>query len=142
MRSILPFKLLLVPRPRSRGYYSSRLRGPIPRARNRDWVISPQIAAFPYDAEFCPLSASAYRTSSRGNASCIFTLSRHRASKVSESFSARACESNGLPGFSVATLVISRLETGCADASLGHSNNDFESMGLPSYQHCRPSIRR
>jgi hypothetical protein len=34
------------------------------------------------------------------------------------------------------------LETGSADVTLGHSNNDFESMGLPSYQHFRPSIRR
>jgi len=93
---------------------------------------------------FCDAWAQSWRfeTFLWGNAYCIFTLSRHRASKVSESFSARACESNGLPGFSVTTLVISRLETGCADASLGHSNNDFEIMGLPSYQHRRPSIRR
>ena len=25
---------------------------------------------------------------------------------------------------------------------MGHSNKDFESMGLPSYQHFLPSIRR
>ena len=61
---------------------------------------------------------------------------------MSESFGAHACESNGLPGSSVTTLVTSLLEPGCADASLGHSNNDFESMGLPSYQHFRPLIRR
>src|ERR1700730_17116567 len=36
-----------------------------------------------------------------------------------ESFSAQACESNGLPGFSVTTLVTSPVETGGADASLG-----------------------
>src|ERR1700730_11064906 len=77
-----------------------------------------------------------------GNAYRISTLSRHSASKVSELFSARACESNGLPRFSVTTLAASRLDAGCADASLGHSSNDFESMGLPSYQHFRPSIRR
>jgi hypothetical protein len=25
---------------------------------------------------------------------------------------------------------------------VGHASKDFESMGLPSYQHCLPSIRR
>ena len=33
-------------------------------------------------------------------------------------------------------------EARCAEACAGHSNDDFESMGLPSYQHFRPSIRR
>jgi hypothetical protein len=47
-----------------------------------------------------------------------------------------------LPGFSGRTLVNSPSEFGCAEACAGHSNNDFESMGLPSYQHFRPSIRR
>ncbi|MBR1300498.1 hypothetical protein [Bradyrhizobium sp. AUGA SZCCT0042] len=77
-----------------------------------------------------------------GNAYCMLTLSRHRASKVSKSFSAQAWESNGLPDFSVAAVVTFPAETGCGDASLGHSSNDFDSMGLPSYQHFRPSIRR
>src|SRR5882762_2563752 len=71
---------------------------------------------------------------------CWCILARHRASKVSESSGAHACESNGLSGLS--TLVSSPLESGCVDASLGHSNNDFESMGLPSYQHFRPSTSR
>ena len=39
-------------------------------------------------------------------------------------------------------LESSRSEFGCAEACAGHSNNDFESMGLPSYQHFRPSITR
>jgi hypothetical protein len=39
-------------------------------------------------------------------------------------------------------LASSLLESGCAEACAGHSNNDFESMGLPSYQHFRPSMRR
>jgi hypothetical protein len=102
-----------------------------------------------YPGRWCLGARSAYRRDRRrfetfhwGNAYCISTLSRHRASKVSESFSARACESNGLPGFSVTTREASPLETGSADVTLGHSNNDFESMGLPSYQHFRPSIRR
>jgi len=47
-----------------------------------------------------------------------------------------------LPGFSGGTLAGSRSEFGCAEACVGHSNEDFESMGLPSYQHFRPSIRR
>jgi hypothetical protein len=47
-----------------------------------------------------------------------------------------------LPGFSARTLVSSPSEFGRAEACAGHSNNDFESMGLPSYQHFRPSIRR
>jgi hypothetical protein len=59
--------------------------------------------------------------------------------KVSEP---SACESNGFPGFSETAPVTSLLEPGCLDGSLGHSNNDFESPGLPSYQHFRPSIRR
>jgi hypothetical protein len=43
----------------------------------------------------------------------------------------------------VETLVLSVLEeSGCAEACAGHSNNDFESIGLPSYQHFRPSTRR
>ena len=55
---------------------------------------------------------------------------------------ALACESNGLPGFAVGALPISKLESSCSDAGAGHSSDDFESMGLPSYQHLRPSIRR
>jgi hypothetical protein len=47
-----------------------------------------------------------------------------------------------LPDLSGRTLVGSPSEFGCAEACAGHSNNDFESMGLPSYQHFRPSIRR
>ena len=39
-------------------------------------------------------------------------------------------------------LATSPLERGCADACAGHSSKDFESMGLPSYQHFRPSIIR
>lgn len=77
-----------------------------------------------------------------GNAYCMLTLSRHRASKVSKSSRAQACESNGLPSFAVAAFASAAAETGCGDASFGHSSNDFDSMGLPSYQHFRPSIRR
>lgn len=40
------------------------------------------------------------------------------------------------------TLVTSPLELGRAEACAGHSSIDFESMGFPSYQHFRPSIRR
>jgi hypothetical protein len=39
-------------------------------------------------------------------------------------------------------LASSPLDAGCAEACAGHSNNDFESPGLPSYQHFRPSMRR
>jgi hypothetical protein len=39
-------------------------------------------------------------------------------------------------------LARSPSDFGCAEARAGHSNDDFESMGLPSYQHFRPSIRR
>jgi hypothetical protein len=77
----------------------------------------------------------------------LIKIARHRVSKVSESSGAHACESNGLLGFSGKTLVSSLLESsrsefGRAEASAGHSNNDFASMGLPSYQHFRPSITR
>jgi hypothetical protein len=47
-----------------------------------------------------------------------------------------------LPGFSGGTLVGSRSEFGWAEACVRHSSKDFESMGLPSYQHFLPSIRR
>jgi hypothetical protein len=47
-----------------------------------------------------------------------------------------------LPSFSGRTLVSSPSEFGCAEACAGHSNNDFENAGLPSYQHFLPSIRR
>ncbi len=40
------------------------------------------------------------------------------------------------------TLFDSTSESGRAEAIAGHSNADFESMGLPSYQHFRPSTRR
>lgn len=66
---------------------------------------------------------------------------RHRASKLSESSSAAAWASSGSPGFARRTPPAS-VEIGPADASLGHSSNDFESMGLPAYQHFRPSMRR
>jgi hypothetical protein len=54
---------------------------------------------------------------------------------------AHACDSNELPNFSGRTLANSPSELGC-DEVAGHSNKDFESMGLPSYQHFLPSIRR
>jgi|ERR1700722_5060435 hypothetical protein len=89
-------------------------------------------------------------------------MARHRISKVSGSPGAHACESMGLPGFAGSALVSSRIEFGCAEACCteacfaegcgaegccaeacaAHSNDDFDSMGLPSYQHFRPSIRR
>jgi hypothetical protein len=47
-----------------------------------------------------------------------------------------------LPNFSGRTLPNSSSEFGRAEACAGHSNNDLESMGLPSYQHFLPSIRR
>jgi hypothetical protein len=31
---------------------------------------------------------------------------------------------------------------GWSVACVGHSNSDFDSIGFPSYQHLRPSIRR
>ena len=55
---------------------------------------------------------------------------------------ADVCESNTLLDFSVRALAISPLESNCADASAGHSNDDFDNIGLPSYQHLRPSMRR
>jgi hypothetical protein len=44
----------------------------------------------------------------------------------------------------VQALASSPLEPDCAGAlaCAGHSNNDFENPGLPSYQHFRPSMRR
>jgi len=57
------------------------------------------------------------------------TLSRHRASKLSESVDAHTCEFNGSFGLYARTLESSPLESSCADACLGHSSNDFESMG-------------
>ena len=76
-------------------------------------------------------------------------LAGHRASNVSGSdgadafeLGAHACESRGVRGFSGAVLLVSSPEAGRVDTSLGHSNNDLESPGLPSYQHFRPSIIR
>jgi len=45
-------------------------------------------------------------------------------------------------GFSGRALVSSRSDFGFAEACVGHSSKDFESAGLPSYQHLLPSIRR
>jgi hypothetical protein len=76
-----------------------------------------------------------------GNAYRMSTLSRHRASKVSESFSARACAPNGLPGFCVTTLVTFPLsgERRC------NGRTDTWIQALPSaaslgngYCRCRP----
>ena len=61
---------------------------------------------------------------------------------MSESVGAQACESNGLLGLSVGVLASSPSEAGCTEACAGHFNKDFESPGLPSYQHFRPSMRR
>lgn len=72
----------------------------------------------------------------------IEILARHRASKVSNSFSANACASSGLLGCAMITPPASPLEPGSRDISVGHSSNDFESMGLPAYQHFRPLMRR
>ncbi len=66
---------------------------------------------------------------------------RQRASKLSESSSAAACASIGSLVFAIKTPPASG-EPGAADASLGHASNDFESMGLPAYQHFLPSMRR
>ena len=74
-----------------------------------------------------------------GNAYCGSTLSRHRDSKVSTSFSARACASNGLPGLWVATPVTFPLETGCADTSFGHSSSSRQSR-LPNCAHRSPKV--
>jgi hypothetical protein len=38
--------------------------------------------------------------------------------------------------------VSSSSEFGCAEACAGHSSDDLESMGWPSYQHFRSSITR
>src|SRR6516164_6955975 len=67
---------------------------------------------------------------------------RQSASNVSEPVGAHACESNGLLGLSVGALASSPSAAGCTEACAGHSNNDFESPGLPSYQHFRPSMKR
>jgi hypothetical protein len=45
-------------------------------------------------------------------------------------------------GFSLRALSDFSLVSGCTEAFAGHSNNDFASMGLPSYQHFCPSMRR
>ena len=69
-------------------------------------------------------------------------LARHNASKVSEAVVSQACESRGSLGFSATAFASSLPECGCAEVCAGHSSDDFESMGLPSYQHFRPSMRR
>ena len=61
---------------------------------------------------------------------------------MSESVGAHACESNGLLCLSVGVPASFASDAGCTEACAGHSNNDFESPGLPSYQHFRPSMRR
>src|ERR1700751_2864393 len=69
-------------------------------------------------------------------------LARHNASKVSEAVVSQACESRRSLGFSAAAFASSLPECGCAEVCAGHSSDDFESMGLPSYQPFRPSMRR
>jgi hypothetical protein len=63
------------------------------------------------------------------DAQYVIPIARQRAS-ISESFGAHA---SGLPRFSGRTLVSSPSELGCAEPCVGHSNNDFESMSLPSF---------
>jgi hypothetical protein len=97
------------------------------------------------------ITERAARTRPRSSPRCVLVgqlhvpqidiRARHRASKVSESFSGTACASIGSPAFAMRTPPASG-ERGAADASLGHSSSDFESMGLPAYQHFLPSMRR
>src|SRR5579862_1626157 len=64
------------------------------------------------------------------------------ASNVSEAAGTQACASSGSLRASVTGSAGFSLESGCAAVSAGHSSEDFESIGLPSYQHFRPSIIR
>src|SRR6266480_6175889 len=66
---------------------------------------------------------------------------RHRASKLSESLGANACESKGSLRVSVTLIGVASV-FGWTESCAGHCNNDFEIVVLPSYQHFRPSIRR
>jgi hypothetical protein len=68
-------------------------------------------------------------------------LARHSASKESGSSFAHACAFSGLARCSEITFTTS-LRNGRAGTFLGHSSKDFESIGLPSYQHFRPSMIR
>ncbi|MCP1966940.1 acyl carrier protein [Bradyrhizobium elkanii] len=70
------------------------------------------------------------------------TLVRHRASKVFWRDGVHSSEPIGSLGFSMSALASSSVGRACVEIRTGHSNNDFESMGLPSYQHFRPSMRR
>jgi hypothetical protein len=84
---------------------------------------------------------NAERDDRTGCGYCCSTLARQSASNVSEPV-AHACESNGLLDLPVEGLAGSPLEARCTEACAGHSSNNFESPGLPSYQHFRPSMRR
>jgi hypothetical protein len=75
------------------------------------------------------------------NLQCSKTLARHNASKESASSFAHACAFSGLSRCSEITFTTS-LRNGRAGTLLGHSSKDFESIGLPSYQHFRPSMIR
>lgn len=68
-------------------------------------------------------------------------LARHSASKVSE-FVASACASSGSLNCRVGALAGSGWGVDDWAACAGHSSKDFESIGLPSYQHLRPSMIR
>jgi hypothetical protein len=77
------------------------------------------------------------------DAQCCSILARQSASKVSElAAGAHAWDSIGSPGFTATELASCSPESACLEVCAGHSSDDFESRGLPSYQHFRPSMRR
>src|SRR5512135_3246398 len=76
-------------------------------------------------------SSTAYRT---------FILLCHSASQVSGWAGANASAFNGSLGLSAPAVASS--STVFKGTCTGHSSNAFESPGLPSYQHFRPSMRR
>jgi hypothetical protein len=47
-----------------------------------------------------------------------------------------------LRGVFIGVLAISPLDFGCAETGARHLNDDFDSMGRPSYQHLRPLMKR
>ena len=53
-----------------------------------------------------------------------------------------AWASNGLRSCSGSVFAISPLDFGCTETGARHLNDDFDSIGRPSYQHLRPSMKR
>src|SRR4051794_13465327 len=87
-----------------------------------------------------PIKRSAVHLRSSGY--LVIARARHRASKVSSSLGAKACASKALLLLSFSIVTIPSSDSVCDGARASHWSNDLDILGLPSYQHFRPSMMR